>query len=455
MLKGGRFYESALIILLSVLLSALVFFYSRVFLYTSIFVLLGILLLYFYVKIRNFLLIYLFVIMVFPLSIYAKPPISYGINDYHIIGGYILLLVIFAFKVFFTSSDIRKQRQRIPISFIFLESIVIIFTVVGFLKGFKSEWLLRESFYLSIYFLTYFLVDFSSVKDFVSKFEKIIFIASVIILIEYCLRYYWLFTHFDLRRVVSQQANIALFAFPLAFFALFSQQSAMERFIRITAVLSCMLLAILSLQRSLWLIMFADIILGFAYFLFSLGVNKETAKKIIVILLIIALLTTIVMTVMNKYFDIVKLLRSRLRTLTEENLTEDKALNVRAEDFAEVKRMIQRDSFLGAGLGAPIFQKNTGLHKEVIDNSYAVLIFKIGILGLAMLLLIYFGAIKDSLSILLVRKTEYLYFAIPVGLINYLVISASSSAMFFYRFNVLAGIFIVLVLKSVTEGKCK
>lgn len=451
MLNGGRFYESALIILLSVLLSVLVFFYGRIFVYLAIFILLGVLFLYFYAKIRDFLLIYFFIIMVFPLSLYARPPISYGINDYHIIGGYLLLMAFAAVKILFNGSNIRQRRERLPVAFVVFESVVMTFTIVGFLKGFKSEWLLRESFYLSIYFLTYFLIDSPSVKDFVPKFEKIIFIASIIILIEYCLRYYWLFTHFDLRRVVTQQANIALFAFPMAFFALFAKQSAGERVIRIIAAISCMLLTILSLQRSLWLILFADILLGFAYFTFSLGANKDTAKKIIVILLILVLLTTTVVIVMNKYFNLVKLLRNRLKTLTEENLTDDKALNVRAEDFAEVSRMIQRDSYMGAGLGAPIFQKNTGLHKEIIDNSYAVLIFKIGVFGLVMLLFIYLGAIRDSLAILMKNKTEYLYFAIPVGLLNYLVISASSSAMFYYRFNVIAAILIVITVKSITE----
>jgi len=449
----GRYFGPTLIVLLSTILTVLLLLFRERFYAISVFIGAIFIVIFLYLKARDMLLLYFFAIIVLPLSIYAKPPIIYGINDYHIIGGFLFIFSVLIIKIIFNLGGIRKRKERLPLSFGIFELIVVFFTVIGYIKGYKSEWLLREFFYLSLYFFTFFFINGEDIISFIKKFEKVLFISSVVILIEYILRYYWAFSHFDLRRVVTQQGNIILFAFPLAFYSIFQQQSFKKRFIRIFTALSCILLAILSLQRSLWLILSADIILGFAYFIFSFGVNRETFKKILAVIIILAILITLLIVVINSYFNVIKLVRERLSTLSDKRITEDKSLNVRAEDFMEVKSLILRDFFLGAGIAAPIFQKNTGLHKEIVDNSYAVLIYKIGLIGLLSLLALYFNAIKGSFCQILNRRDNYFFFAILVSLINYLVISTSSSAMFYYRFNVIIGILFAIVLKTGINSK--
>lgn len=454
-LKKNRIFEIAGLIVLGGLVTLSYLLFGRVLIFSIMFLAAVLIALYLYLIIKNMLLLFVFAILVLPLTNYASPPISVGINDYHVIGGFILLMIYFILKNILNYKTSKSKINHLPVSFILFEAVLIIFTIIGYLKGYKSEWLVREFFYQSLYVLALLIVDESDTVLLAKKYEKVIFLATAIIFIEYCLRYYYNFVHFDFKRVVSQQANIELFAFPLAFFSLFVKQSVMSRIVRIAICIIGIILALLSLQRSLWLILFADIILGFGYFLFSLGFNMQTFKKIIIIISILIVFAAGSLIVMNRYFDIFKLLRDRMNTLSGERISDDRALGVRQEDFKEVTKMITDDSFMGAGIGAPVFQKNTGLHKEVIDNSYVIIVYKTGIVGLLSLLLVFFIVFIKATKLLIFDMSNYIVFAMIVSMLNYLVISISSYALYIYRFNLIIGIIFAIIIKYSISSSSK
>lgn len=445
-LKRNRIFEIFGLMVLAGLLILSYFLFAKTLFFFALFIAAVFIVLYLYLIVKNMLLLFMFAILIFPLSNYASPPVSIGINDYHIIGGFILLLVYLLFKNILNYNNIKNKINFMPVTFILFEGVLIIFTIMGYLKGYKSEWLVREFFYQSLYVMVLLFVDESNTVKFAKKFEKTIFLATAIIFIEYCLRYYYNYVHFDFKRVVTQQANIELFAFPLAFFSLFIKQSVMSRAVRIAICIIGIILALLSLQRSLWLILFADIILGLGYFVFSLGFNRNTFRKIIIVIAVLAVFAAGSLIFMNKYFDIFKLLRERFNTMSSERISDDRALGVRQEDFKEVVRMVTDDSFMGAGIGAPVFQKNTGLIKEVIDNSYVIIIYKMGIIGLLSLLLIFFTSFIKAGRLLMHDRGNYIIFALIVSMLNYLVISISSSALFIYRFNLIIGIIFAIII---------
>ncbi len=445
-LKRNRIFEIFGLMVLAGLLILSYFLFGKTLLLFALFIVAVFIVLYLYLIVKNMLLLFMFAILIFPLSNYASPPVSIGINDYHIIGGFILLLVYLLVKNTLNYNNIKNRINYLPVSFILFEGILIIFTIMGYLKGYKSEWLVREFFYQSLYVMVLLLNDESDNILLAKKYEKVIFLATAIIFIEYCLRYYYNFVHFDFKRLVTQQANIGLFAFPLAFFSLFIKQSVMNRAVRIAICIIGIILALLSLQRSLWLILFADIILGFGYFLFSLGFNRNTFQRIIIVIAILTVFATGSLIFTNKYFNIFKLLRERMNTMSSERISDDRALGVRQEDFKEVMRMVTDDSFMGAGIGAPVFQKNTGLQKEVIDNSYVIIVYKMGLIGLFSLLLIFFTLSVKAVRILIYDRENYIVFALIVSMLNYLVISISSSAMYIYRFNLIIGIIFAILV---------
>jgi hypothetical protein len=69
-----------------------------------------------------------------------------------------------------------------------------------------------------------------------------------------------------------------------------------------------------------------------------------------------------------------------------------------------------------------------------------------GLIGLFSLLLIFFTLSVKAVRILIYDRENYIVFALIVSMLNYLVISISSSAMYIYRFNLIIGIIFAILV---------
>jgi len=295
---------------------------------------------------------------------------------------------------------------------------------------------------LSMYSVPFFLLEDKDIGD----FAVILVIVSCVIAVEYALRYYYGYTHFLIRRVVTRQANIVLFTYPLILFAFFAKRN-INKIILVAALFANVMLTVVSLQRSLWLIIFSDTVLAVIYYFATRGVTLKRIGFMLKITGVVLLVIIVGFFIIQQYIDIMKLVSSRLQSLSTSRISGDEALDVRKMDLQATMKLVQDNAYLGSGLGAGIFQKNTGLEKQMIDNSIAVLLHKMGIFGLIALLFMYGSAFAVGLKLLFKNRNLWFIFAVLLIMANYLIIGLSSSAVYLYRFNILIGYIFVFLYR--------
>ncbi len=381
-------------------------------------------------------------IIILPVEYYRRNPIPIGINDIYI---FVLLGLSILFYIFWGIVNRRMYINKtinIPMHIILLYIIVIFMAAYGFLRGYKFIWILREIMSISFYFIPIIIGNIFGWN------KKVLFllliIVSVFVMIEYVSIYFYNFYfHNIVKRVVTRQANIVIFALPILLFSFFKKENMMINILKVLSMVSIILLALFSLQRSIWVILGFDMGVFVIYYLYKNRFSIKSFIKVISIFIVIVLVGYLVLLYINQYVDIIKLIQNRFALLSLNRLSSDKALGVRFEDYNLLIDYIFKDMFLGAGLGAPVFQHDTGVLKEVIDNSYLIFVYKIGLIGCLLLLYMYL----KPLYVLLKNKGQngWIKIALGIMLINYMLLGISSSAMFLYRYNLIIGMIISFI----------
>ena len=401
---------------------------------------------FFFVIINSKRLFYPFIALIFilPLSSYTGFPVIIGINDIVIYAG-LVIVILLSFWNNVSDNNNNGETIYLPYVFIILTAMLVLYGSIGYFKGYKITWIAREMINILYYLIPFFVIY----EHKIDKFEKIIKLIVIVVFVEYILRYYFGILTLSIVRVVSRQANIVIFAFPILYLSFFSDRriGLMARIIRIVALTATVILCIISMQRSLWLILSVNVIIGLIYYLFKKNFSLRAFFNLILILILLTFIVIIFIIILNQYFDILELLSSRFNTMGNVISDEDTALNVRYQDYKNIWRSIKSESFLGSGLGAPIFQKNTGIDKEFIDSSYLVILHKMGIPGLIAVIGLFMYMIFLSLKSFIKNTDRFESLALALILINYITISITSVAMVVYRFNLLIGIVFVIIYR--------
>lgn len=336
--------------------------------------------------------IYLFGIFIstVPLTIYLYPPFTFGINDYYIGGGLILIFIFSIFVILLKSGREKTEGFTIPMPVILLLVIIPLYIFVGLLNGGKTMRMMREIIYLSMYILPFFLFPYFRLKR--EHLYAAVLISVIFVAFHYLLIYSYLFKILIFARLHSRLAAISLIAFPIAACRVLDDRTGgVKRAMYWFFVFLTLIPAALSLQRSIWISIAVDILAGVAVYV---AVNIKNRKNLLILFLFILIVILSAFATFRALTavlgeDILDMLSNRFTSLRAGNVQVDNAVQVRFQDYSNVMEKIDRSNYLGSGLGSEIVQSDTGETLQIIDNTYLLMLWKTGIPGLLVFLSIY------------------------------------------------------------------
>ncbi len=401
-------------------------------------------------KIYIFIFIIFGLISVIPLEFYKHPPIPFGINDYHIV---FLLFILFSYSIILLFINYGKYKNiifNIPKQIIALFIVLIVYATIGFIRGNETIKIFREIINLFYYIFPFIFLPFFNItkKHLFYTFEILI----IIIFIEYVFMYYYALSHLIIRRLVTRLVVFSVFIFPYTYLSLF-RHDIKNKIIKLKHFLMFFIIlfvVITALQRSIWITIFFDIIAGIFIYLYYKKFSFRTFVSIIFVLLLIFTILFSIFKIIEYHAseDLMKIIKYRFFTISSTNkLTQDAALNVRLQDNKNVMEKIKGSYLMGEGLGSTIEQSDSGKTLEIVDNAYLVLLWKTGIIGLFVLLSIYFMSFYQLLRIYIKTKNLWDTMIFALILINYLLNGFVNTCFIMYRYTIWIGLIMLIINK--------
>ncbi|MEA3475264.1 MAG: O-antigen ligase family protein [Candidatus Cloacimonadota bacterium] len=316
----------------------------------------------------------------------------------------------------------------------------------GRIYTYNSHYLLEESikylFYpIGFYFTISIFRDNQDDNTFLKQLLIVFLVLGAIIALQ-MFYYYFFITHGD--RVLTRQANLLLISLmtSITLMAFYS----MNKFLKILLTLLSIIYSIgilIFMQRSLWIGTFCSII---AFLLILFIMRNKKSKSIIPILLIIIMIFSGGFIIYSNYSINTAKFEERFEVLDTGVRTF--SVSARILSYLRVFSKIKENYLLGKGMGDVLVtpylnQRVVG----IVDNSYIVILWKLGLIGLIIFMLIYFKTFKQ-LWFIIKNSQSNLYSIVSIiffsTLIGYFVNGLACVIMTLYYFNFIWAAFIAI-----------
>ena len=352
------------------------------------------------------------------------------------------IIILLTFYIF--------TKVRLDTSYNFL--IVIFFfyiifeTFRGWNFGYKNYYVVEETLKYLLYpvgfYFTYSVFDDTENDVDFLRVLLIVFISLGIIISIQILFYYFTITLGD--RVITRQANLLMISFISAIAYLFYYARRLVGRIFLLLSMTIFLLSIIiMMQRSLWIGVIVSIILFMVLYHFKL--EKKKSKSLIIILVILLI-------IFGAYslFQSISLDKSVLEERTEvvEQKENTFSVSVRLLSYYHAFRLFMQSPIIGKGMGHSIITPYLN-QREIgaVDNSYLVILWKFGIIGFIIFLILYIKCYSQLIRI--INKSKYRFnklFAIVIISIlsGQLINGLACVVMTLYYFNLIWAAFIAI-----------
>lgn len=384
------------------------------------------------------------------------------------------LLIVFAFSIFphtdwydvFPRIDFRflmlgfgsmiifllfrfKKKSTYHFFFIVFTLLILINGLRGFMYGYSPFFVVNEIVMYLYFPVTYmFIVSYfdqwGSLRVFLKRFLMVFLIVSMIISLELLYLYF-----FETRggRVLTRQSNIILIG--LMIVLVMFRNPSVSRKVKMVFVGLFVLYSIsifITMQRSLWIGTAVSILFAFVVDIIR---NKMNVGNIIKLVVIFAILATFSYGIFQRF----NLSGNEIteRTQNMGNIEEESSLILRFIAYLQVYDIVKSDMTFGKGLGhSSVFRVLSSEPKNLVDNSYVVLIWKMGIVGL-IIFLFMFGKLWKQFCYVF-RNSSWFHVDIAVIVVGVflgqLVNSLACVAVSQYYYNYIWG-FLIAVLEIV------
>jgi len=364
-------------------------------------------------------------------------------TDYVFVNQFTAFFILFALFIH-TMKGFKYDNTFFVILLIFFGLIVLNF-IRGLYRGYERDFLIDETIKYLFYPVTYyfFLLVFSEKKDLGiirRVFEYSIILTSIVSL-EVIAMYLFITKG---GRVLTRFGNVIMIGLLIAL--TFIRFRSVAPITKIYYYLSIVLMSIgimLTMQRSIWIATAASVVV--LYFL-DLISRKVSFKESLLKLIILCILLFSVVYVFNKISLDTEALVGRTENMQKGQI--DYSLAIRIYTFLKVLDITKDELLLGRGLGdAAYFPLLTSKIKNLVDNSFVALFWKMGVLGLAIFLILYSMALWKLIRIIMlsidpvVKSISIIIFSVFIGqLIN----SLACVALTQYHYNFIWAMFFAI-----------
>lgn len=367
------------------------------------------------------------IILSFISFIYINDNFNYNINFVIIQDLTIFIFVLFAFsKYLLVSKEFDFKLSKLKTSVLILLIFVIISGIVGYKNGNNIGLIFYESYNLLYYVL---LIPFVFIIDDGEKYRKIFIILLILCLIV-AAQYIYI-NAISSSRFTSFHAGF----FPIIISCLFSyilflKSKKKKHYILILLLIIFIIATYSTLTRSLWISVLFSLCFVFLYY------YKVSKIKILIAALLIILIFSLQgdssnSNIINKPSGTTK---ERVESLS--NPQSDASFLMRLElGYYAVQKFFE-NPVLGTGLGDVISYKIFGKAQiNYLDNSWLYFLWKGGLVGFIIFLLLYIRFFKECFYIIrntndIVTKTYCI--GIVGGFIGFLVFSLFSANLIKY-----------------------
>jgi cell division protein FtsW (lipid II flippase) len=292
----------------------------------------------------------------------------------------------------------------------------------------------------------FFAVSLFKDKKFNEDFLKsllILFIFIGFIISLQVIGYHLLLTHGN--RVISRQPNILLTSLIVSLSLLYFYKLNLIKKMALAGLSILYVLGIfLSMQRSLFV---ATTVAILVLTVFYIKIATKKTKTIITLIILVSIITS-AMFIIAPNLSLNKNVSSRSSDALQEGF-KTHSLQIRFLTYLHVYNEIKKNVLFGQGIGDTIVLPYLNQREiSLVDNSYLVIIWKLGLVGFLIFASIYFLFIKKAIYIIQNSKTR-LYIVISIvllsSIIGQLVTGLACSIMSHYYFNFIWGALIGVV----------
>jgi hypothetical protein len=408
-----------------------------------------------FLSVRNTLAILLLYLSILPIE-------SWGEN-YHFFKGYYFQEYILFFFVALLGYWIIINRHISPIGrhpstrynfiFGFFSILAVLSALHGAFTNANFNVIYSELLYLLLY-LFYFIAIDSYTSRHIKTLIYTIICISVIVSFEYILLAFEEseMSSIFISRVVTQQPHLAQIAFPICVgYLIFTGSLKTKLFMLFAAILNLGMI-FFSQQRGLWVgIVFSLILLGGFRYLFDDFTVLRLIKYFFLVVFIFLIILGIFYVVDNLFFGSVFLtILSRISTLS--SLSTDASTNIRLLEIIRALKLWDNNVFtilFGTGLGSSYMSINIErTYHYSLDNSYAIILWKMGLLGLVVFLLIYIHFIIKGFKIFIKTNDagkKIIVASILSGIGGLMVIALTNACLVRYRFIIIWAILLGVI----------
>ena len=312
--------------------------------------------------------------------------------------GFMTSFVIFFAMIFFLMFKTvvsTSYSKYFLIFFVFVIFSAIRGVMYGNQKFFIVEEMLKYLYYpISFFFVVTFSDNWESVTQFIKTFLFSFIIVSLIISIEILFLY---FSETQGTRVLTRQSNIIFVGLIISIVLI--KNNRFNKALKLSLIASSILYTVsilITMQRSLWIGTLFSI---FLFVTIDIIIHKVNVKNIILLIVILIL----VFGGSYTFFQKINISGDQFSERTDniQDVENVSSLVIRLISYLKVYDTVKHDLILGKGLGHTIKIRLLSLQpKNLVDNSYISLIWKMGIIGLIIFMLLIIIMLKQFFFIL-------------------------------------------------------
>jgi hypothetical protein len=308
-----------------------------------------------------------------------------------------------------------------------------------------------EFYHVGLYGV-YFLARLMMNNDdkWIAKFFSVFVVATTIAAIQYILL---TFSRLDITdifisRVTTQQPHLAQISIPFLAGAVLFLKKKTHKVLSLLLLIPNLLMVIFSQQRALYVaIVFTLLIVLFFYYTRN-GFKPAKLINYSLSILLLVLFVIVFLVVAQKYLNLQFILTVAERIETMQDVSSDESWRIRFGEVAIALEKWKNHVFLGKGLGSTFPNTFLGRGNKGVDNSYAFVLWKLGIWGLLMFLIIYIIFFIQGIKAFWASTQVFEKLIVSTflsGMLGMMLVAVTNMSIIQYRFNMIWAIGIAVV----------
>ncbi len=433
--------KSLIIFFLYILISIMILAYTGKLLYFAIIIFLPVALILLSYSKNNLLFLLIFYICLLPSRGWGE---RYDFFNYYVSTPIIVAIVGGAFLLWYLEllkKPYKVIKSKMDYSVLFLVLWLFFSFLWGMSKDHSLYFIYIELIFVSLY-ATYFLFRdvFRNEKE-LNKFLVFFVFISSLTSIQYILLFFSeadLFSFF-LNRVTTQQPHIILIGYTILVNVVFFETNKRYRSIGFAAILLHLLAIFFSQQRALWGATFIGTII-LIYINGRRSFSKRTWIYLWILLGVMIIGLIFVLIYVEELFggSVVFTTLSRIDFIF--NLNSDISLKARVAEIKVALNQWNSSPLIGTGLGSSISRFAKMATSNIVDNSYANYLWKMGVIGFGIFSLIIISffqiGIRATRSSKKISEKNFIT-TLVIAFAALMIVALTNSSIFIYRFNII------------------